>query len=130
MISSNNDPSEFDVLNIRDDEPQFTLVGRDKLAPDLVELWAHRAQKRGEDPAKVAEARSIAHAMREFAQEQRLGATADPVVDPDAPDTDLMDREDRLDMEDPPETEDLRAFDQGGPPNVSSPSDPDYNGGV
>lgn len=48
------------------DEPMFTLLGRDIHAADLVEQWARRAELAGEDPAKVAEARECANAMRDY----------------------------------------------------------------
>lgn len=48
----------------QDDEPVFVLVARDRLAPELVDAWADRAEAHGVTPAKVAEARELAVQMR------------------------------------------------------------------
>lgn len=45
----------------------FILLGRDKNAPSLVDLWARQREIDEEDPAKVREARDRANAMRAFA---------------------------------------------------------------
>ena len=50
-----------------DDEPVFVLRGQDVLAPDLVDLWAARAQVNGCGPEKVAGARELAAKMRAWA---------------------------------------------------------------
>jgi hypothetical protein len=42
----------------------FTLVARDPLAPALVEQWADHAERNGEAPEKVSEARQLAQRMR------------------------------------------------------------------
>lgn len=39
------DPGEYDCLNkLQEDEPYFTLMGRDNLAPFLVVAWAELAR--------------------------------------------------------------------------------------
>lgn len=41
-MGTKNNPSEFDCYSkALPDEPMFTLLGRDALASDFVELWAH-----------------------------------------------------------------------------------------
>lgn len=53
-----------------DDEPMFTLLARDPLAPGLVRDWAaHRHLTRGPSE-KVDEALVLAHAMEEWRAEQ------------------------------------------------------------
>ncbi len=47
-----------------DDEPVFILRAQDKLAADLVDLWADRAQANGCGMAKVIEAMDLAQKMR------------------------------------------------------------------
>lgn len=60
-------PGEYDCYEAADpDEPMFILLARDRDAPALVELWADVREGRGEDPAKVAEARQCAEDMRAF----------------------------------------------------------------
>lgn len=49
-----------------DNEPVFILRAQDRLAPDLVETWALRAQGFGCPKEKVEEARKLAQAMREW----------------------------------------------------------------
>lgn len=71
-------PGTYDCYaNAEPDEPMFVLLGRDVDAPALVELWAQRREQRGEDPAKVKEARDCAKAMQRFcgarAKEKEIG---------------------------------------------------------
>lgn len=47
----------------------FILLGRDKDAPDLVELWALQREQDGEDATKVEEARICAADMRAYRKE-------------------------------------------------------------
>ncbi len=47
-----------------DDEPVFVLRAQDKLAEELVDAWANKAEVRGCSPEKVADARVIAEQMR------------------------------------------------------------------
>lgn len=70
------DPGKYDChAAAAPNEPIFTLLGRDKHAPVLLEMWAWMREFDGEDPVKVAEARRCAQAMRAYRvhlQEQRL----------------------------------------------------------
>lgn len=64
-MGTKNNPGEFDCYaNADPDEPMFILLGRDKHAPLLVELWAKLRAADGEDPQKVSEARECGAAMR------------------------------------------------------------------
>lgn len=67
-MGTKNKPGTFDCYNAAEpDEPMFILLGRDPLAPALVEEWANqREQARGRG-AKVEEARACAAAMRAWA---------------------------------------------------------------
>lgn len=47
-------------------EPYFVLRGQDMLAPELIEAWAVEAELNGCPKAKVADARAIAAAMRQW----------------------------------------------------------------
>ena len=49
-----------------DDETVFVLVARDKLAPDVVKVWALMAESAGAPEEKVAEARELAAAMQSW----------------------------------------------------------------
>jgi hypothetical protein len=41
-MSSRNEPSQFDAYSKAEaDEPVFTLLGRDPVAPALIEAWAY-----------------------------------------------------------------------------------------
>ena len=63
-MGTKNNPGEFDCYaNAHPDEPMFVLLGRDRHAPWVVQLWAAVRQAAGEDPVKVAEARQCAAAM-------------------------------------------------------------------
>lgn len=63
-MGTKNDPGPYDCLaKVEPDEPLFTLIARDPLAPQLVRSWADRAAANGEDPAKVEEARRCAAQM-------------------------------------------------------------------
>src|SRR5262245_36587923 len=58
LMGTKANPGKFDCYAAaRPDEPMFHLLGRDKHAPILIELWASMREFDGEDPAKVAEAR-------------------------------------------------------------------------
>jgi hypothetical protein len=71
-MGTKNHPSPFDCYaNAEPDEPMFILLGRDLQAPKLVRLWADWREARGEDPAKVAEARQCADAMQRYAEGRR-----------------------------------------------------------
>lgn len=66
-MGTKNNPGKFDCYaNAKPDEPMFILLGRDKNAPSLVDLWANQREVDNEDPAKVQEARDCANAMRQY----------------------------------------------------------------
>lgn len=66
-MGTKNNPGKFDCYaNAEPDEPMFVLLGRDKLGPLLVKLWAVIRWLAGEDRAKVAEAIQCATAMGQF----------------------------------------------------------------
>jgi hypothetical protein len=61
--------SKYDCLNkLAPGEPYFVLRGQDLLAPELVEAWAIEAELNGCPPAKIADARAIAKAMRRWSK--------------------------------------------------------------
>lgn len=77
-MGTKNKPGNFDCYaNALPDEPMFILLGRDGMAPALVEEWANARERAGEDRAKVAEARQCAESMRDWLQ--RLGKVEKPV---------------------------------------------------
>jgi hypothetical protein len=56
-----------EVIHRQPGEPFFVLQGRDPQAPGLVYRWAvDRSKLEGADHSKVMEAKTIAHAMRDF----------------------------------------------------------------
>lgn len=66
-MGSKRDPGKFDCYAAaEEDEPMFVLLGRDRHAPELVEVWASLREDAGEDPEKVQEARDLANQMREW----------------------------------------------------------------
>lgn len=82
-MGTKNNPGKFDChANAEPDEPYFTLLGRDKHAPALVDEWARLREAEGEDPAKVAEARGCAAAMRGFRAFRK--SPGSPLVGPHA----------------------------------------------
>lgn len=61
-MGSKNNPSKFNCYDRAEpDEPMFVLLGRDPLAPLLIELWAKIRHAMGEDVEKVLEAKSCAN---------------------------------------------------------------------
>jgi hypothetical protein len=67
-MGTKNNPSQFDCYaNAKPDEPMFILLGRDPGAGSLVRQWASDRERRGEDPAIIAEARACADAMDDWA---------------------------------------------------------------
>lgn len=71
-MGTKNNPGDFDCYaNAKPDEPMFILLGRDRNAPSLVDLWANQREIDNEDPAKVQEARDCANAMRRWAGVER-----------------------------------------------------------
>jgi uncharacterized Zn finger protein (UPF0148 family) len=78
-MGTKNHPGAYDCYAAaHPDEPMFVLLGRDGMAPSLVEAWANARSLDGEDAAKVAEARQCAQAMREWLQ-LRLGKSERPI---------------------------------------------------
>jgi hypothetical protein len=72
VMGTKNHPSKFDCYaSAEPDEPIFVLLGRDKHAPVLVDLWANLREGDGEDPAKVSEAIQCAKAMIEFRRKRK-----------------------------------------------------------
>lgn len=66
-MGTKNNPGEFDCYaNAEPDEPMFVLLGRDRGAPAVVEMWCAMAEFLGTDPEKIAEARQCAKHMREW----------------------------------------------------------------
>jgi hypothetical protein len=66
-MGTKNNPGTFDCYaNAEPDEPMFILLGRDKHAAALVNLWVCMRQIDGEDPAKINEAINCANAMVNF----------------------------------------------------------------
>lgn len=72
-MSTKNNPSKISdcYAKANPDEPMFVLLGRDKHAPQLVEMWAGQRAAEGEDPAKVEEALKCAKAMRRYRYERK-----------------------------------------------------------
>lgn len=71
-MGTKNNPGTFDCYaNADNDEPMFVLLGRDPMAPSLVEAWADYREANGETMGKVDEARRCASSMREWLE--RLG---------------------------------------------------------
>ena len=75
-MGSKNKPGNFDCYATAEpDEPMFVLLGRDPLAPLLVELWAGlRAVlvKAEGEPEKIKEARQCAANMRDWPIAKKL----------------------------------------------------------
>lgn len=66
-MGTKNNPGNFDCYaNAAPDEPMFILLGRDRTAPSLVDIWAEHRRVNGEDPEKVEEAFACADSMREW----------------------------------------------------------------
>lgn len=72
-MGSKNNPGKFDCYEAADpDEPMFVLLGRDPLAPILVEAWASMREHLAGNPSKVSEARACAEWMRRWRQGETL----------------------------------------------------------
>lgn len=68
-MATKDSPGKYDCYaNAKLDEPLFVLLGRDENAPTLVRAWALMREEQGEDPEKVAEARSCADAMEAYSR--------------------------------------------------------------
>lgn len=78
-MGTKNNPPVFDCYAKADpDEPMFILLGRDPIAPLLVDLWADLREKAGKDPYQVGEARLCADQMRDWLK--RLGKEEHPAL--------------------------------------------------
>ena len=53
-------------------EPHFVLRAGDRLAPEHVEAWAIEAELNGYPPARVADARRVAVAMRHWSRRKSV----------------------------------------------------------
>lgn len=63
-MGTKNNPGAFDCYaNAHPDEPMFVLLGRDRHAAALVNLWAAMRTVEGEEWAKLAEASACADHM-------------------------------------------------------------------
>lgn len=72
-MGTRSNPGAYDcAAAAEDDEPTFTLLGRDRHAPVLVRNWAALREAAGEDQAKVQEARDCADAMEAFREQRNL----------------------------------------------------------
>ncbi|MGL5735484.1 MAG: hypothetical protein ACRCYS_11510 [Beijerinckiaceae bacterium] len=90
MTSTKAEPGPFDAMEkARDDEPVFTLLGRDPDAPDTIKAWVERRRKRllqeggAQDEETIrgeliqcTEAETIAWAMNNW----RKGKSEEPAV--------------------------------------------------
>lgn len=75
-MSTKNNPGDFDCYAAAGpDEPMFVLLGRDKHAAALVNLWAAMRMLDGERPAKCEEATNCANDMMAFHQALKPGLT-------------------------------------------------------
>ena len=73
-VGTKNNPSKFSCYDKAEpDEPMFTLLARDPMAPTLIRMWA--AQKWQENPEKVTEARDIADSMDAWRKEHERART-------------------------------------------------------
>jgi hypothetical protein len=82
-------PSRYDgYAKAEADEPLFTLLARDPMAPQLIRLWAAQRWSEHEDPKVVAEARQIAGAMEDWRQKHRPATRSPSGSSPIAPTVD------------------------------------------
>lgn len=66
-MGTRNNPKPNDCYDrAEDDEPRFTLIGRDKHAPMLIRLWAEMRRLEGESDEVVSEALTCATQMELF----------------------------------------------------------------
>lgn len=64
-VGTKNNPGKYDCLaSASPNEPFFVLLGRDRMAPSLVEMWAQAREATGEVADKVGEARDVVAAMK------------------------------------------------------------------
>jgi len=66
-MGTKNNPGDYDCYaNAEPDEPMFVLLGRDRMAPALVQMWANAREGHGEVAEKVEEARVCARQMEAY----------------------------------------------------------------
>lgn len=84
-MGTKNNPGEFDCYeHAEPDEPLFTLLARDAVAPNIVDAWADAREKRlhtlidqvsgsevVDELDQIAEARRCAEQMREWRDDHR-----------------------------------------------------------
>ena len=81
-MGTKNQPGDFDCYaNADPNEPMFVLLGRDKHAPFLVEVWALLRHFDGEDEAMVAEALDCADTMRTWLHHKGKKECDNPVLE-------------------------------------------------
>lgn len=69
-MGTKNTPGKYDCYeNAEPDEPMFILLGRDPVAPALVQLWSIVREAMGTSTEKVLEARQCAAQMRDWARQ-------------------------------------------------------------
>lgn len=81
-MGTKNNPGKYDCYaKAHPDEPTFTLLGRDRSAPSLVDAWADaraRANPSVDEIAVIREARDCAASMREWLE--KLGKDENCIV--------------------------------------------------
>lgn len=83
-MATKNNPSEYDCHGAAaPDEPYFTFLARDRHAPLLIRLWAEMRRRAGEDPAKVAEALTVASDMELYRAEELAKPGMNKVLETD-----------------------------------------------
>lgn len=66
-MGTKNNPGKFDCYaNAHPDEPMFILLGRDPMAPQLVDTWARTRSNNHESQDKVMEAFVCSDLMRNW----------------------------------------------------------------
>src|SRR5271167_4124368 len=80
-MGTKNNPGKFDAhAKAEPDEPTFTLLARDPMAPVLIRMWAAQRWAEHDDPEKIAEARACADAMDRW-RAQRGSSPVLPAVE-------------------------------------------------
>lgn len=66
-MGTKSNPGKYDCYaKAAPDEPLFTLLARDKHAPEVIKFWASLKIKDGENPNKISEALDCAEHMRDW----------------------------------------------------------------
>lgn len=81
-MGTKNNPGKFDAHDkAHPDEPMFTLLGRDPMAAEIVQLWAiARRQRIGHLDDKAMEAMVCANQMREWCVHRARRIPAHPLL--------------------------------------------------